>query len=528
MPDLIFYNAKIVTLAKQNTVNEAIAVKKDRILAVDKNVEILNLADQNTKKFDVRGKLILPGFIDSHLHILAGGERLFHPNMRNAASKDEFINTLKSEIKKYKPGDWVLGGNWNNENWGGELPCKEWIDKITPQNPVWVKRLDGHMGLANSLALKIAGIDNSIKEIDGGEIFKKNGKLTGIFKDNAMQLIENVLPKPKYEQKAAYLNAAMKYLAERGVTSAHHLNLFEATDYEFFERIKKTGNLITRLYVSFPLKMIEGEDKQLFKVGKGDNWIKYGLLKGFLDGSLGSQTALFFDNYKGSDKNGLFISELKELEHLIKLADDKNYQVAVHVIGNKANHELLNIYERIAKQNGKKDRRFRIEHAQHIQKPDLKRFSELAVIASMQPLHLVDDGCWLNKMIKNEAIMGSYNFKSLLKYDTKLAFGSDWFVSEPSPILGIHAAVNRQTSDAKNPDGWLPTEKISAEEAVKAYTMGAAYSSFDENIKGSLEKGKIADFVILDKDIFTIDTNKIKETKVLATVVGGKIVYGNL
>ena len=233
MADLIFYNAKIATLNPQKPVSEAIAVKHDRILAIGKNAEMLNMAGQSTKKIDVEGKLILPGFIDSHLHILAGGERLFHPDLRNASSKSEFINIMKSAIKNYQLAEWVLGGDWNNENWNGELPSKEWIDKITPQNPVWIKRLDGHMGLANSFALKVAGVNNSVKEIEGGEIFKKNGRLTGIFKDNAMQLIENALPQASYEKKATYLKAALNYLAERGVTSAHHLNLFEPTDYNF-------------------------------------------------------------------------------------------------------------------------------------------------------------------------------------------------------------------------------------------------------------------------------------------------------
>ncbi|NJO87965.1 MAG: amidohydrolase [Chloroflexia bacterium] len=528
MPDLIFYNAKIATMDAQYPVQEAIAIKYGKIFAIGKNDKMLKLAKPTTKKIDVGGKLILPGFIDCHLHILAGGERLFYPNLRNAYSKEEFVCIIENNLKNYKPGDWILGGDWNNENWGGELPSKEWIDKITPQNPVWIKRLDGHMGLANSHALNIAGIDNSVQEIAGGEIFRYNDELSGIFKDNAMQLLENALPLPGFEQKKAYLKAAMNYLAERGVTGAHHLNLFEPSDFELFENTKQSKELITRLYISFPLKITEKEFAQLSKLGKGDEWTRYGVLKGFLDGSLGSQTARFFNNYKGSNKNGLYINYPHELEELVKKADDNNLQVAIHAIGDKANHELLNIYENVINKNGKKDRRFRIEHSQHIRKEDIKRFNHLDVIASMQPLHLVDDGNWLDRVIENEAITGSYNFNSLLKSNAKLAFGSDWFVSEPSPILGIHAAVNRQTLDGKHPDGWLPSEKISVLEAVKAYTIDAAYASFEENIKGSLLPGKLADLVILDNDIFTIDQKEIKETKVLATIVGGKVIYGTI
>ncbi len=526
MPDLIFYNAKVVTLTTQHPVQEAIAIKDAKVLATGKNDKILRLATPTTKKIDVERKLILPGFIDCHLHILAGGERLFHPNLRNAHSKEEFVDIIKNNLKNYKPGDWILGGDWNNENWGGELPSKEWIDEITPQNPVWIKRLDGHMALANTLALKVAGVDTSAMEITGGEIFRNSGGLSGIFKDNAMQLIENTVPAPTNEQKRAYLKAAMNYLAERGVTGVHHLNLFEPTDFKLFESIKQEGSLITRFYISFPLKISEKELAQISKLGKGDEWTRFGILKGFLDGSLGSQTALLFDNYKGTNKNGLYINHPQKLEELIKQADDNNFQVAVHAIGDKANHELLNIYEKVIQKNGKRDRRFRIEHAQHIRKDDISRFNQLDVIASMQPLHLVDDGSWLDRLIENETIAGSYTFHSLLKSGAKLAFGSDWFVSEPSPILGIHAAVNRQTSDGKNPDGWLSSEKISVYEAVKAYTIDAAYASFEENTKGSLQPGKYADLVILDKDIFIINPKEIKETKVLATIVGGKIVYG--
>jgi len=528
MSDLIFYNAKIVTMDSQSTIQQSIAIKGNMVFAIGKNDEILRLAGRSTKKIDLGGNLILPGFIDSHLHILAGGERLFHPDLRNAKSKEEFISIIKNNLKRYKPGEWILGGGWNNENWGGKLPTKDWIDEITPQNPVWIKRLDGHMVLVNSLALKIADIDDGVKEVPGGEIFRKNGKLTGIFMDNAMVLIEEKVPKANQEQKGEYLKAAMNYLAERGVTSVHHLNLFESTDNEFFENFKQSRNLLTRIYLSFPLKMNDLEFHSSLRLGKGDEWIKYGIYKGFLDGSLGSQTALFFEPYLDTKKQGLYINEVEELEYYVKRADKNNVQLAIHAIGDKANHELLNIYERIIKENGKRDRRFRIEHVQHLQKKDVDRFKELDIIASMQPLHLCDDGSWSHKIIGNEAGKGSYNFNSLLKAGTKLAFGSDWFVSEPSPILGIDAAVNRHTSDGKNESGWLPEEKIAVDEAVKSYTINGAFASFDEKEKGSLKPRKLADLVVLDQDIFTIDPLSIKETKVLATMVGGRLVFDKL
>lgn len=525
MADLVFYNTRLDVGSGFCAVNQAIAVGGGKILAIGENNDIFDLTGKNIDKINLENNFVLPGFVDSHLHILAGGERLFHPNLRNAATKNEFIALIKNKLNGYKPGEWILGGDWNNENWGGELPKKEWLDDITPNNPVWIKRLDGHMGLANSLALKIAGLDDGVSNITGGEIFREGNKLTGIFKDNAMQLIEDVVPAASSSLKSKYLDAAMSYLAKRGVCSAHHLNLFEDTDIEFFENYKNTNGLKTRLYVSHPLKLKDSDFIKSIKFGKGDDWIRYGIYKGFLDGSLGSQTAAFFNSYKNTQNSGLFINNIEELEWLIERAEKNKVQAAVHAIGDRANHELLNIFEKVIGRCGKRDRRFRIEHAQHIQDADLKRFARMNIIASMQPLHLVDDGCWIDKVLYEKTLSNSYQFNSLLKLKTKLAFGSDWFVTEPSPILGIDAAVNRQTKDGKNPGGWLPNEKISVKQAIDAYTINGAYASFEEHLKGSIEVGKLADFVVLDKNIFTVHPEEIKKTKVLMTVVGGKVVY---
>lgn len=524
MNDLIIFNGNIVTLESKTPVVQAIAVKNGIIKAIGTNEEILMLESEHTKKIDLKGKLMLPGFIDSHLHLLEGGERLFHINLRNANSKEEFKAIFKENLDNYRPGEWILGGDWNHENWGGELPDKEWIDTITKENPVWIKRLDGHMGLANSLAIKAAGLNIKNENIFGGEVVVKNGKLTGIFKDNAMPLIENAIPKIDKKQKQDFLLAAMHHLAERGICSAHYVNLFELIDNKAIEELKSEKKLITRLYLSFPL-MMKKSDARLAEIGEGDNWVKYGLLKGFLDGSLGSQTAAFFENYLDSDKNGIYLTNIKELEKRVEEADLQGFQIAIHAIGNRANHELLNLYERVIEKNGQRDRRFRIEHAQHLQHDDIARFGKLGIIPSMQPLHLADDGGWAHKIIGNNALKGSYVFKSLIQSGAKIAFGSDWFVADPSPILSVHAAVNRQTSNNKYPEGWLPEQKISVLDAVKAYTIDAAYASFDESIKGSIVPGKLADFVVLDRDIFSINPAEIKNTRVILTIVDGKVVF---
>jgi predicted amidohydrolase YtcJ len=525
--DLIIYNSNIHTFCKQNQQFQAIAIKKDKIAALGSNQEMLQLKGKNTKIIDANSKIMLPGFIDSHLHLLEGAERLFHIKLKPAKSKKEFIEFFSREVKNYKKGEWILGGDWNHENWGGELPDRDWIDSITPENPVWVKRLDGHMGLANTLALTISGIIHMKGQVNGGELIYRNGALSGIFKDRAMELIEKHIPEKSATDTEKYLLKAQEYLSQRGVTSAHYLNLFDTIDMNFLESIKNQEKLRLRLYLSFPLTEFEALEAHISENGRGDDLIRYGILKAFIDGSLGSQTAAFFSNYKNSDRNGLFVTDMQQLERHAIQADSKGLQLAVHAIGDRANHMALNLLQNLVKRNGKRDRRFRIEHAQHLQQIDITRFAESGAIASMQPLHLADDGCWAHKILDQNVLKGSYAFHGLLETNTMLAFGSDWFVSEPSPILGIHAAVNRNTLDGLHPQGWLPEQKISVYEAIKAYTINAAYASFEENIKGSLSVGKLADLVILDKNIVEIEPGDIRNTKVLMTILGGKIIYNS-
>jgi predicted amidohydrolase YtcJ len=527
MIDTIIYNANIQTIDPKLPNSQAMVIDGDKIMALGENEQILKLAENQTERIDAGGNLILPGFIDAHLHLLEGSERLFHIQLRNAKSKIEFIDLFAQNLKNYKPGEWILGGDWNHESWGGELPNKEWIDEITPHNPVWVKRLDGHMGHANSLALQLCGIDKMLNKIDGGEILFHHGRHSGIFKDRAMELIESRLPEITEQQKERLLEKGMDYLAKNGVCSAHYLNLFEPIDFKILSKLKDQHRLKTRIYGSFPLNQTEELLELIKRNGKGDQWIRFGILKGFLDGSLGSQTALFFENYKNTTKNGLLITEPEILEKLIESADLQGLQVTVHAIGNKANHLLLNIYQNVIEKNGYRDRRFRIEHAQHVNNEDIKRYSDLNIIASMQALHLCDDGCYASKILEKDGISGSYPFADLINNNTTLAFGSDWFVSEPSPLMGIYAAATRQTFDDLNEEGWLPEQKIKVLDAIKAYTINAAYASFEENIKGSLSIGKLADFVMLDRNILEIDPKEIKHAKVIWTVLGGKTIYKN-
>jgi predicted amidohydrolase YtcJ len=503
---------------------EGVAIVSDSIVAVGSESEIAKWVSDQTVKIEAQeGSLIVPGFIDCHVHFMEGGFALASVQLRDAKTREEFIQRIKEFALTQPKGVWITNGDWDHENWGGELPSRDWIDSVTKDNPVWINRLDGHMSLANTAALKLAGLDDKVKDVQGGTIVRdKKKRITGVFKDNAMALVDRVVPDLSAEQKDQALQTAMEYVAARGVTSVHNMSGY----IDVFERARKNNQLTTRIYAGMPLVRWRELDKKIKEQGRGDHWLRLGGLKEFVDGSLGSHTAAFFKPFDDTPTDsGFFITPEAELYRRIKSADSAGLQVMTHAIGDRAIHTLLNIYQRVIKENGEKDRRFRIEHAQHIHPNDIRRFAELSVIPSMQPYHAIDDGRWAEKLIGKERIKTTYAFRSLLNANARLAFGSDWFVAPPTPLEGIYAAVTRQTLDGKNPNGWVPEEKISVEEGLKSYTLRAAYASFEEKIKGSLEPGKLADFVILEKNIFEIDPTEIRNVKVLRTVVGGKTVY---
>lgn len=503
---------------------EGLAIRGDSIIAVGSEKEILewNGTTTDLTRFDT-SRLIVPGFIDTHTHFGEGGFVLASVQLRDAKTKEEFVKRIKEFASTMPKGTWILGGEWDHENWGGELPDRNWIDAVTPNNPVWVTRLDGHMSLANSLAMKQAGIKDDVAPVAGGTIVRdKKGRVTGVFKDNATALIEKAIPPLAPDAEDQALQAAMKYVAEQGVTTAHSVSGY----MDAFQRAHDSKKMITRIYAGIRLDQWKELNEKIKTAGRGDRWLKIGCLKAFVDGSLGSHTAAFFKPFSDSpNDSGFFVVPEKELYQMIKSADSAQLHVMVHAIGDKAIRTLLNIYEQIEKENGTRDRRFRIEHAQHIAPADISRFAQLNVIASMQPYHAIDDGRWAEKIIGKERCKTTYAFKSLLDANAKVTFGSDWPVAPPTPLEGIYAAVTRRTLDDKNPEGWVPEQKISVNQALKAYTIDAAYASFDEKNRGSLEKGKLADLVVLDQNIFTIAPEKIRQVKVVNTIVGGKMVF---
>ena len=510
---------------------EAMAISGDSIVYVGTIAGAENLAGIETKRtITDTASLIVPGFIDSHTHFLDGGYSLSSVQLPNANSPAEFIKILADFAKTLKPGVWITGGNWDHQRWGGILPERDWIDSVTKDNPVWVNRSDGHMHLTNSAALKAAGVTDQVKNVDGGEIIRKNGRMTGLLKDNANSLIAPSRTPRTAEEEDKALQAAMDYVASNGVTSVVSVTGTGYGNYiDVYRRALASNQMKTRIYAAGSLEDWRLIDSIIKKNGRGDDWLKLGAVKGFVDGSLGSHTAAFVKPFSDSPKDsGIFLIPEAILYQRIKSADSAGLQLMIHAIGDKSIHTLLNLFERIKKEEPARDRRIRMEHAQHILPEDIPRFAKLDVIASMQPYHAIDDGRWAEKVIGQERAKTTYAFRSLLDAGTKMAFGSDWFVAPASPLLGIYAAVTRRTIDEKNPNGWIPAQKIRVEEAMKAYTLGAAYASSDEQRKGSLQKGKLADYVVLDKDITEINPREIPEVRILKTVVGGKLVYDHL
>ena len=526
---LLLFNGKIWTENPKQSEAQAIAVSGDRIVAVGSDAEILKLKQPGTETIDLGSRRLLPGFNDAHVHLYSGGASLAGPQLRYSKSQQEFRDTLAEFARRQPAGRWIEGGNWDHENWQpAVLPTHQLIDAATPHNPVFINRLDGHMSLANAQALKLAGIDRNTKDVPGGVIVRDaRGEPTGILKDAAQDLVEKVIPPPSPDQIRTAIRAAQIYANAQGVTSVQDMSAAPGI-FRVYQSMLHNGELHVRISGHQPLTTWRNLAQIGLQADFGNPQLHIGGLKGFADGSLGSTTALFFDPYLDSpNTSGIPSAELanpKQMFSNIEHADAAGLQIAIHAIGDKANNTILIFYERVEQDHGVRDRRFRIEHAQHLLASDIPRFAKLHVIASMQPYHCIDDGRWAEKRIGPERAKTTYAFRSLLDSGATLAFGSDWDVAPMKPILGIYAAVTRRTLDGKHPDGWTPEQKISVAEAIHAYTMGSAYASFEEKIKGSIEPGKLADFVVLTDDILQIDPAKIADTKVYMTILGGEVV----
>jgi predicted amidohydrolase YtcJ len=524
-PTLAVVNARIWTGDLRRPWADALAVSGDRLIVVGSSAEVKKVARDDTRVIDAAGAFVVPGFIDAHVHFVDGGFRLASVQLRDASTPAEFTARIKAFAATVPKGTWITGGDWDHERWGGELPTRGWIDSITADHPVWVSRLDGHMALANSVALRAAGVTAETREVEGGTIVRDaSGAPAGVLKDNAMSLVWRVVPDPPPALSDRALDAAMRHVASHGVTSVHNMGSW--ADLAVFERAHASGRLRTRIYAAVPLASWAQLRDRVATHGRGDAWLRIGALKGFVDGSLGSHTAAMLEPFTDAPSDrGLFVTTADDLYAWTKGADDAGLHVLVHAIGDRAIRTQLDIFERVANENGPRDRRFRIEHAQHIASPELPRFAALGVIASMQPYHAIDDGRWADKVIGPLRAKGTYAFRSLLDHGAPIAFGSDWFVAPPTPLEGIYAAVTRRTLDERNPGGWVPEQKITVEEALRAYTSGSARAEFAEGDKGILARGMLADFVMIDKDLTRIPPETIRDARVTRTFVGGREVY---
>jgi predicted amidohydrolase YtcJ len=522
--DKLYVNAKIWTGDTSNPSATVMAIKGEKIVYVGNDATKFTA----NETIDVGGKLLLPGLTDNHTHFLSAGYSLSSVKLKDAMTKQEFINRIAAFCKSKPDDTWVMEGSWDHENWGGELPSKEWIDSVCGDHPIFLSRYDGHMAFANSKALQLAGLDKNTVSPDGGVLVKdKNGEPTGIVKDAAMNLIIKAIPPPTAEQLDQYFDAAAKHAVERGVTNVNDMNSYGGwSDLETYKRAWNTDRMILRMYSFVPLVTWERMDSFVQKNGKGDDMLHWGGLKGYVDGSLGSTTAWFHQPYLDDPgTNGLFITDTALLRKWVLGADKAGLHIGVHAIGDKANDFILAVYDQAVKVNGKRDRRFRVEHAQHVTPQTIDQFAKQDVIASMHPYHLYDDGIWAYKRLDTNRLKGTYAFKSMKEKGVKVTFGSDWPVAPIDPMYGIFAAVTRITGDGKNPNGWYPSEKITVEEALKSYTFSNAYASFLDGRIGVLKEGFDADFTILESDILTIPQEKIKEVKAIRTVVKGKEVF---
>ncbi len=522
--DTIFVNGRVYV--QKGRFETALAVSGEHVIAAGGDAAIRALATKGTRIVDLNGRLVTPGFNDAHVHFIDGGFGLLSVDLRDAKDEADFANRIGKHAAGLPKGTWILNGNWDHERWKSQaLPTKQLIDGLTSDHPVAVNRLDGHMTLANSAALRAAGIDRNTKDPFGGTIVRDAaGEPTGILKDNAQDLLYKVLPEPTREMNVRAAKAALAHAASLGVTSVQDNSSIDALPT--YQQIRAEGALTARLNVWRPASAVKSLIAAGVRSGLGDDWIRIGAIKVLSDGSMGAGTAAFFEPYADEPStSGLLLYPVEELNAMIDEADAAGFQLAVHAIGDRANALVLDAFEKTAKARARTDRRFRIEHAQVVRRADLARYAALRVVASIQPSHCIDDMRWAPKRIGALRCKIAYNFKSFLDASIPVAFGTDWFVEPLDPRIGLYAAVTRETLDGGPAGGFLPEERITLDDAIDLYTRGSAYAEFADTRKGTLQPGMLADLVIFGDDLFKIEPGKILTTPVDLTMVGGRVVF---
>ena len=533
--DFVIKNAKIVTIDKDNPRAQAVAVIGEFIIAVTSNKKIEQYIDEGkTQVIDAKERLLVPGFNDAHIHFLSGGSSMMNLDFRYVHDVQTIQKMVAEKVKESKPGELIRGRGWEHETFPDKKwPTKEILDEIAPDNPVVLSRADGHSVWVNSYVIKMSGITKDTPDPPNGTIVKDpvTGEPTGIFKEGAQGLLEakssvRTTPEERAARADKALELALEVARKTGVTSIQQLN----GGYEQFQRFKDEGNLTLRVTFNMSLPSNEERLKELEGLRKRfpqkDNWIRFGYLKGFIDGTLGSGTALMFEPFKDDPTtSGLPMMPYEEFERRIVAGDAMGFQIGIHAIGTKGNNWVLNAIEKAQQANGRRDSRHRSEHAQILILSDIPRFAELGVIASMQPTHCITDKRFAEKRIGLERCKGAYAWQSLLKAGVHIAFGTDWSVEPIDPLEGLYAAVTRKDRAGEPGDGWFPEQRLSMEKVIELYTMGSAYAEFMEDRKGMIKNDYLADMVIFNNDLMTIPHDQIMSSKVDYTIVGGKVVY---
>lgn len=519
--DTAYLNAKVWTGTGPAVRTGAIGVRGDRIAAIGA-AAVRARTGKRTRVIDLQGAFVTPGFIDPHVHFVMASTMLSQPSLRDAADPKEFVERIAAAAKALPRGQWLEGGNWDQDRWGGEMPHRKWIDAVTPDTPVAVVRYDLHMMFLNSLALKLAGIDRNTVAPPGGVIEKDaSGEPTGIIKDSAKDLVLRAIGTLTPGQIDAATRKGIELALSKGVTQVHPTEL-ETISFDSTRRLRAKGETGLRFRHYLPLKDWEAQAALIASEGRGDDWVQWGACKVVFDGSLGSRTARFYEPYLDEPSTrGVIVTDPADLRRWIEGADKAGLQVTAHAIGDEANDIVLDTFAAVARANGPRDRRFRVEHVQHMKPAAIPRFKAQDVIASVQPYHAIDDGRWAVRRIGEKRLETSFAFGSLVRSGAHVCMGSDWPVAPIDPLTGLEAAVNRETIDGKNPQGWYPEQRVSLAHAMRCYTREGAYAGFNDKQMGLIAPGFLADFVVWDRDFFAIDPHALPRTKVLRTIVGG-------
>lgn len=530
-PDIIYTNANIYTMEPGRPRAEALALAGARIAAVGSVAEVIKLRRPHIRVLDLGGRTVLPGLIDAHGHV--GGLGIYglgRLDLSRAASFEDLVAAVAERVRTAKKGEWILGGRWDHESWPDRrLPTHHALSRISPDNPVWLTRVDGHAGLANAAAMKIAGVTRETESPEGGEIIRdEHGEPTGIFVDNAEEIIARHIDQPAPSATAVILKA-QEMCWSVGLTGVHDAGVTPG-EVELYRELAAQGRLKLRIYA-----MIAGRHAIEYFTRNPpliDERITVRACKLYADGALGSRGAWLLEPYAdrpvgpdGLPYTGLCVTQPEFLRQVAEHGLLHGYQVCTHAIGDRANRTTLDAYALALSRHPRENHRFRIEHAQLLHEEDIPRFARLGVIPSMQPTHCTSDMRWVEDRVGPQRARGAYAWASLLRSGARIAAGSDFPVESHNPFWGLYAAVTRQNPQGEPPGGWRSEQRMTREEGLRAFTLDAAWAAFEENHKGSLTAGKLADFIVIDRDVMTCEPREILQTRVLMTVIGGEVVY---